>query len=75
VNYLDDVEQKPRGIDFVAVQQRESHNPHGNQLALVVEGKYLADDARFRFRDSPKNHEAYFFDGYNMNEVFLDKSK
>lgn len=75
VNYLDDVEQKPREIDFVAVQQRESHNPRGNQLALVVECKYLTDDVKFWFRDNPKNHSAYFFDGYNMNEVFLDESK
>ncbi len=75
VNYLDDVEQKPREIDFVAVQQRESHNPRGNQLALVVECKYLTEDVKFWFRDNPKNHKAYFFDGYNMDSLFLDESK
>ena len=75
VNYLDDVEQKPREIDFVAVQQRESYNPRGNQLALVVECKYLEHDVKFWFRDNLKNHKAYFFDGYNMDELLLDESK
>lgn len=75
VSYLDDVEQKPREIDFVAVQQRESYNPRGNQLALVVECKYLEHDVKFWFRDNPKNHRVYFFDGYNMDELFLDENK
>lgn len=75
VSYLDDVEQKPREIDFVAVQQRESHNPRGNQVALVVECKYLGHDVKFWFRDNPKNHRAYFFDGYDMDELFIDESK
>lgn len=74
VSYLDDVEQKPREIDFVATQQRESHNHRGNQIALVVECKYLNHDVSFWFRDNPKNHTAYFFDGYNMDELFLDES-
>lgn len=75
VSYLDDVEQKPREIDFVAVQERESHNPRGNQVALVVECKYLNHEVKFWLRDNPKNHKTYFFDGYNMGELFLDESK
>ena len=75
VSYLDDVEQKPREIDFVAAQQRESHNPRGNQVALVVECKYLGQDVKFWFRDNPKNHKTYFFDDYNMGDLFLDESK
>ena len=75
INYLDDVEQKPREIDFVAVQERESRNPHGNQLALVVECKYLGHDAKFWFRDNSKNHRTYFFDGYNMDNLFLDENR
>ena len=75
INYLDDVEQKPREIDFVAVQERESHNQRGNQLALVVEYKYLKHDVKFWLRDNPKNHRAYFFDGYNMDNLFLDESR
>ena len=46
VNYLDNVEQKPREIDFIAVQQRESHNSRGNQLALVVKLDYSPRPAR-----------------------------
>lgn len=75
VSYLDDVEQKPREIDFVAVQERESHNPRGNKVALVVECKYLGHDIKFWFRDNPKNHRAYFFDGCNMDTLFIDESK
>ncbi len=75
VSYLDDVEQKSRGIDFVAVQNRESHNPRGNQIALVVECKYLEHEVKFWFRDNPKNHGAYFFDGYNMGDLFIDESR
>lgn len=75
VSYLDDVESKPREIDFVATQYRESHNPRGNQVALVVECKYIGHDVKFWVRDNPKNHETYFFDGYNMDNLFLNESK
>jgi len=71
-SYLDDVEQKPREIDFVAIQHRESHNLRGNQVALVVECKYLEHDVKFWLRDNPKNHKAYFIDGYPTNELFLN---
>ncbi len=75
VNYLDDVESKPREIDFVATQDRDSCNPRGNQVALVVECKYVGHDVKFWVRDNPKNHKAYFFDGYNIDNLFLDESK
>lgn len=75
VSYLDDVELKPREIDFVAVQQRESHNPRGNQVAIVVECKYLNYDVKFWLRDNPKNHEAYFIDGFSTDELFLNENK
>ncbi len=69
-SYIDDVELKPRKVDFVASQQRESYNPRGNQIALVVECKYLDHDVKFWFRDNPKNHSAYFIDGYNTEKFF-----
>ena len=75
VSYLDDVEQKPREIDFVAVQERERHNPRGNQIALVVECKYLNHEVKFWLRDNPKNHKAYFIDGYVADDFFLNDSR
>jgi len=75
VSYFDDVEQKPREIDFVAVQERESHNPRGNQVALVVECKYLNHDVKFWLRDNPKNHKAYFICGYIADDFFLNDSR
>lgn len=74
-SYIDDVELKPRKVDFVASQQRENHNPRGNQVALVVECKYLDHDVKFWFRDNPKNRKAYFMDGYNTDEFFLNESR
>ncbi|OGL89166.1 hypothetical protein A3H75_00835 [Candidatus Uhrbacteria bacterium RIFCSPLOWO2_02_FULL_51_9] len=74
-SYIDDVELKPRKVDFVASQQRESHNPRGNQVVLVVECKYLDHDAKFWFRDNPKNHKAYFVDGYDTENLFIDESR
>jgi hypothetical protein len=74
-NYLDDVELKPREIDFIASQQRESYNPHGNQVALVVECKYLNHDVEFWLRENPKNHGAYFVDGYPKEKLFVDDTK
>lgn len=75
VSYLDDVEQKPREIDFVAVQKRESHNPRGNQVALVVECKYLSHEVKFWLRDNPKNHNAYFIGGYIAGDSFLNERR
>lgn len=75
VSYLDDVEQKPREIDFVATQHRESHNPRGNQVAVVVECKYLNHDVKFWLRDNPKNHKAYFIDGYIADDFFLNDGR
>lgn len=75
VSYLDDVESKPREIDFVGSQQRESHNPRGNQVAIVVECKYLNHDVKFWFRDNPKSHEAYFIDGHIANDFFLNDNR
>jgi len=73
--YIDDVELKPRKVDFVATRQCESYNPRGNQVALVAECKYLDHGVKFWFRDNPKNHRAYFIDGYNTDELFLDESR
>lgn len=74
VSYLDDVERKPREIDFVAVQERESHNSRGNKVALVlvVECKYLNHDVKFWLRDNPKNHKAYFIGGYIADDFFFN---
>jgi hypothetical protein len=52
-SYIDNVELKPRDIDFVALQKRESHNPRGNQIALVVECKYLDYDVECYSRSNP----------------------
>ncbi len=75
VSYLDDVEQKPREVDFVAIQERESYNHRGNQVAIVVECKYLNHDVKFWLRDNPKNHSAYFIDGYIADDFFLDDGR
>lgn len=74
-SYFDDVEQKSRKVDFVASQQRESNNPRGNQVALIVECKFIDHDVKFWFRDNPKNHNAYFIDGYNMERLLLGESR
>jgi len=63
-SYMDDVEVKPRPIDFVATIQARSHNPRGNQLALVVETKFLTHDVTVYVRENPKNKKAYFLDGF-----------
>ena len=75
-SYIDDVELKPRKVDFVAIKSHESYNPRGKQIALVVECKYLDKDhnIKFWFRDNPKDHRAYFMEGYNARELFLDES-
>jgi|SRR3989344_243296 len=75
LSYLDDVENKPREIDFLAMQQRESYNPRGNQVAIVAECKYLNHDVNFWFRDNPKNHKAYFVDGYSTDKLFIDENR
>ena len=72
-SYMDDVELKPRKIDFVATQQRESHNPRGNQLALVVECKYLTQDVECYTRPNPFDEDAYFIDGYAKQN--LDRNR
>ena len=71
-SYLDDVELKPRKIDFVAWQKRESYNPRGNQLALVAECKYIHHDVKFWVRQNPKDKKVYFVDGYNTERLFLN---
>lgn len=73
--YLDDVGQKPREVDFVAVQERESHNSRGNQVAIVVECKYFNHDVKFWLRDNPKKHTAYFIDGYIADDFFLSEGR
>ena len=74
-SYLDDVELRPREIDFIASQNRESYNPRGNKVALVVECKYLNHNTTFYFRPNPKDHNAYFLDGYPKEELFRGESK
>ena len=63
-SYMDNVEEKPRPIDFVATVQARSHNPRGNQLALVVETKFLTHDVTVYVRENPKDKKAYFLDGF-----------
>ena len=74
-SYIDNVELKPRSNDFIALQERVKTNPRGNQLALVVECKYLPSNVGVYTRQNPKDEEAYFIDGYNKIDLFQDKSK
>lgn len=71
-SYMDDAELKSRKIDFVATEQRESHNPRGNQLALVVECKYLPEDVECYSRPNPQDEDAYFIDGYLKEKLNKD---
>ncbi|MFA6338689.1 MAG: hypothetical protein WCW87_01340 [Candidatus Paceibacterota bacterium] len=73
-NYIDDVELKPRDIDIVAIQKKESSNPRGNQLSLVIECKYLDQDFTCYSRPNPKDERVYFIDGYNIQNLH-DKSR
>ena len=75
LSYLDDVEHKPRKVDIVALQERESFNPRGNKLALIVECKYLEHDVTLWMRDNARDHGTYFIDGYNTNELFHNDSR
>ena len=74
VSYLDDVEQKPREIDFVAVQERESHNPRGNQVALVVECKYLNHEVEFGYAIILRITKRTFFMATKWENCFLTKA-
>jgi hypothetical protein len=74
-SYLDDVELKPREVDIVAIKPFRNYNPRGNQLALVIECKYLKNDIHCFVRPNPKDEKAYFVDGFSKEVLFRDKSK
>jgi len=74
-SYIDDVELKPRDNDFIAIQEGTRTNPRGNQIALVVECKYLPSDVSVHMRPNPNQEDAYFLDGYSKIDLFRDKSR
>ncbi len=74
-SYIDDVELKPRDIDIVAIKKVESYKTRDTQLALVVEVKYLSDDAIAYMRDNPRDETTYFIDGFASRDLDYAKKE
>jgi len=74
-SYIDDIEPKQRTIDIVATKEVRSFNPRGNQIALVIECKYLDHDVSTHLRPNPVDKNAYFIDGHNKDELFIVPQK